>query len=244
MLSESERSHLDDQGYLFLENVVSEDEADKMREIVLGLAEEDIKAGRDYGYGEGGRRVWNLVNKHEVFEHAVQHPRVIEAQQYLLGDDLILSSFTANIIGPNGKAGGLHIDSPLGRLPMPRPAFPLVANTVWFLDDFTKRNGATRCIPGSHRRLDLAPERDVTYKDEIQVEGKKGSAIILNGAVWHGSGANRTDHSRVGLLCFFSRSVLKPQQDQMKLTTEGVLSRATPLLKQLLGFDSRSTLRA
>ncbi len=243
MLTRSDKSRLDEQGFLLLENVISSDEADDLRDIVLALAEEDIKAERDYGYGEGCRRVWNLVNKHERFERAIQHPRVIEAERYLLGEDLILSSFTGNIIGPGAPAGGLHIDSPLGKLPTPRPSFPLVANSVWFLDNFGVENGATRCVPGSHQRLNRAPERNCIYNDEVQIEGKKGSVIILNGAVWHGSGANQTDRERVGLLGFFSRSVLKPQQDQLKLASDAVLDRATPLMRQLLGFHSRSAQR-
>ena len=136
MLTENEKKRLDEQGYLIFENVISADEADTMRNLALELAQEDIKAGRDYSHLKNARRVWNLVNKHEVFEQAIQHPRVIEAQQYLLGGDLVLSSFTANIIGSGAPAGNLHIDFPLGTLPAPRPSFALSANSVWFLDDF------------------------------------------------------------------------------------------------------------
>jgi len=243
MLTDSEKQHLDEQGYLILENVISVDEADTMRNLALELAQDDIKAGRDYSHIENARRVWNLVNKHEVFEQAIQHPRIIEAQQYLLGEDLVLSSFTANIIGPGTPAGNLHIDFPLGNLPTPRPSFPLSANSVWFLDDFYPKNGSTRCVPGSHKRLDTMPKRDQTYPDEIQVKGPKGSVMILNGATWHGSGANQTDRERVGLLGFYNRSILKTQQDQMRLATKKVLNRATPLLRQLLGFNARPTTR-
>ena len=243
MLTENEKEHLDEQGYLIFENVISADEADTMRNLALELAQKDIKAGRDYSHLKNARRVWNLVNKHEVFEQAIQHPRVIEAQQYLLGEDLVLSSFTANIIGSGAPAGNLHIDFPLGTLPAPRPSFALSANSVWFLDDFYPQNGSTRCVPGSHKRLDSRPKPDQKYPDEIQVEGPKGSVMILNGATWHGSGGNQTDRERVGLLGFYNRSFLKTQQDQVKLATEEVLNRATPLLRQLLGFNAMPSTR-
>ena len=75
MLTENEKERLDEQGYLIFENVISADEADTMRNLALELAQEDIKAGRDYSHLKNARRVWNLVNKHEVFEQAIQHPR-------------------------------------------------------------------------------------------------------------------------------------------------------------------------
>ena len=67
--------------------------------------------------------------------------------------------------------------------------------------------------------------------------------MILNGATWHGSGGNQTDRERVGLLGFYNRSFLKTQQDQVKLATEEVLNRATPLLRQLLGFNAMPSTR-
>ena len=77
--------------------------------------------------------------------------------EYLLGEDCILSFFTVNRIAPISKDEGLHIDFPLNTLPATRPSFPLVANGIWFLDDFTVTNGVTRCIPGSHHRLTEKP---------------------------------------------------------------------------------------
>ena len=70
LLTDNEKKRFDEQGFLILENVISTDEADTMRNLALELAQEDIKAGRDYSHLENARRVWNLVNKHEVFEQA------------------------------------------------------------------------------------------------------------------------------------------------------------------------------
>ncbi len=239
MLTDAEKSQLDEDGFVLLENVITTDEADALRNLSMSLAAQDRDAGRGYTYlGEGAQRVWNLVNKGELFEKAIQHPRVLAAMAYLLGEDCTLSSFTVNIIRPGASDGGLHIDYPLTRLPTPRPWFPLVANSVWFLDDFTRENGVTSCIPGSHRRLEALPAPGVEYDDEVQVTGPKGSVVIVNGAVWHGSSANRTDRERVALLGFFCRAILKPQQDHFKLVSQEVIARATPALKRLLGFNS------
>jgi len=239
MLTDTEKFQLDEDGFVLLENVITTDEADALRDLLMSLAAQDRDAGRRYTYlGEGAQRVWNLVNKGELFERAIQHPRVLAAMAYLLGEDCTLSSFTVNIIRPGASDGGLHIDYPLTRLPTPRPWFPIVANSVWFLDDFTRENGATSCIPGSHRRLEALPAPGVEYDDEVQVTGPKGSVLIMNGAVWHGSSANRTDQARVALLGFFCRAIMKPQQDHFTLVSQEVIARATPTLKRLLGFNS------
>ena len=239
MLTDTEKSQLDKQGFTLLPDVISTDEADELRRLSMALAADERATGRGAMYlGNRAQRVWNLVNKGESFEWAIQHPRILAAMEYLLGEDCTLSSFTVNIICPGALDGELHIDYPLRLMPDPRPSFPLVANSVWFLDDFTLENGATRCVPGSHLRLEGGPEHGVKYHDEAQICGSKGSVLIVNGALWHGSAANRTDEDRVGLLGFFCRSFMKPQQDHLKLASDAVIARATPTLKRLIGFDS------
>jgi len=240
MLTSSEKSQLDQGGFLVLENVITADTTAQLRERALTLAVEEQKAAKSHMYlpNDSAQRVWNLIDKGKVFEDAIQHPRILAAMKYLLGVDCTLSSFTVNVIYPGAPDGGLHIDYPLSALPTPRPTFPMVANSVWLLDDFTLENGATRCVPGSHHRLEALPEPGVPYADEVQICGTRGSVLIVNGSVWHGSSANRTDTPRVALLGFFRRSILKPQPDHLKLVSDEVVSRATPTLKQLLGFDA------
>ena len=239
MLTDTEKTQLDGQGFTLLRDVIPIHEVNQLRRLSVALATDERASGSAAMYLDNrAQRVWNLVNKGEPFERAIQHPRILAAMEYLLGGDCTLSSFTVNIIGQGAPNGHLHIDYPLRLMPDPRPSFPLVANSVWLLDDFTLENGATRCVPGSHLRLEGGPEPEVKYDDEVQVCGSKGSVIIVNGALWHGSSANHTDADRVGLLGFFCRSFMKPQQDHLKLASDEVIARATPTLKRLLGFDS------
>ena len=240
ILSESEKTQLDQRGFLLLESLISADTTTELREHALALAETEQKAGKGHSYLANGsaQRVWNLVGKGEIFEAAIQQPKMLAAMEYLLGADCTLSSFTVNVLYPGAPDAGLHIDYPLSGLPTPRPNFPMVANSVWFLDDWTLENGATRCVTGSHRRLEALPEPGVEYDDALQMCGPRGSVLIVNGAIWHGSSENRTNEPRVGLLGFFCRSILKPQQAHLELVSDDVISRATPTLRRLLGFDS------
>ena len=51
----------------------------------------------------------------------------------------------------------IHADDQL--IPIPKPHPPTVCNSMWALTDFTEANGATRVIPGSHKRGKLTRER-------------------------------------------------------------------------------------
>ncbi len=234
-------AHLDEHGYVVLEGALTADEVDELRTRSIELTQKEQETGAQLYLDDKSQRVWNLVNKGKIFEDMIQHPKILEFQEYLLEDDCTLSSFTVNLIGSGSPASGLHIDYPLSRLPPPLPSFALCANTIYLLDDFTLENGATRVVPGSHRR-GYGPSADEMYNDVIQVTGKKGDVIIVHGHIWHSSGANDTDGTRVGLLGFFCRSFMKPQQDHLKLVSQAVIERASPTLKRLLGLNSQPNL--
>ena len=69
------------------------------------LANLEITNGTAQFYLGQSQRVWNLVNKHPIFAEIIQHPKIISAIEYLLGEDCILSfftvkqTFTTNIAG-------------------------------------------------------------------------------------------------------------------------------------------------
>lgn len=231
-------THLEEQGYVVLEGVLTPAQADALRARSVELAQAEHVAGAARYLDGKSQRVWNLVNKDKLFADVIQLPTVLAMHEYLLGPDCILSSFTVNLIGPGSPAGGLHIDYPLGKLPTPFPAFALCANSIYLLDDFTPENGATWVIPGSHKRT-YGPTADVVYDDMIQLRGKKGDVVIIDGRIWHGSGANQTDKDRVALLGFFCRSFMKPQQDHLHIVAPEIIEQGTPTLKRLLGLESQ-----
>ena len=88
-------------GFHIIENVITDDEADEAREAIWKLIEEDIANGFDHSYGDGKiRRVWAIVGKSPIFRYFIQHPTVVAVWKRMLGEDVIASTFTANIVGP------------------------------------------------------------------------------------------------------------------------------------------------
>ena len=101
--------------------------------------------------------------------------------------------------GPGSEDQWLHRDEGVW-VDVPKPSPELQLASVIALVDFTRENGATRVVPGSHRWPDrhLPMDQQTTPSpDQICVaEMPAGSAVVYTGGVIHGGGANSTDTPR------------------------------------------------
>ena len=102
ILTESEKNQLDQHGFLLLESLIPSDTTTRLRERSLSLAAGEQKDDKGHLYlaNDSAQRVWNLVDKGEIFEEAIQQPKMLAAIEYLLGADCTLSSFTVNVLYP------------------------------------------------------------------------------------------------------------------------------------------------
>ena len=188
------------------------------------------------------QRIWNLINKGEIFRSIVMKDLTQTLMKHVLGDerlgnDVLLSSFTANIAGTGGVPMALHSDQ--GYMPL-GTAYPVVANVMWMLTDFTEENGATRIVPGSHR--EDTPTEPVDPARSIAAVGPAGTAMVFDGRLWHGTGANTTDESRVGILSYFCRPFLRQQENFTLSLAPEVIAKCSPELLSILGFQTWATL--
>lgn len=208
------------------------------------------------------QRVWMLINKGQAFVDLLSHDIARQLVAHVLGDHYLLSSYTANIANPGGVAMKLHTDQwwapaptrrerralPIGSMTRQRfdrdddlEKAPMVApaaccNIMWMLDDFTEENGATRIVPGSHlmgRQPDHDRDKDVVT---IGATGPAGSAMVFDGRLWHGTGANLGNGQRKGLLTTFCGPQFRPQENFTVGTRPEVLEKASDDLLELLGF--------
>lgn len=223
-------------GTCTITNVISADEADAARLAVQKHAEADRVRGHHHVYGDGKiRRVWGLVGKDAIFRRLIQHPLVIAIWQRILGEDLIASSFTANIVSPGAPGGGWHADYPYYMMNPPFPDGFLAVQTIWMLDDFTPQNGATVWIPGSQHFLRPPTPRAIKGQRTAIAQAPKGSVFFGHAAFWHQCLPNHTDKERIGLLGMYARSFIHPQEDMPRQLTDEQLYEENDLLKQLLG---------
>jgi ectoine hydroxylase-related dioxygenase (phytanoyl-CoA dioxygenase family) len=219
-------------GFAIVEDALTRVELDALRTRVIEQAAAEREAGvASLEYDGANQRVWNLINKGAVFGDLLHKPLIRDVMGHLLGGRFTISSFTANIAGRGGAEMMLHSDQ--GYVPL-EIDIPVVANIMWMLDDFTDENGATRVVPGSHKIRQHPDPRQ--RPSSVAAIGRAGSALIFDGRLWHGTGRNVTDVPRHGLLSYFARPFMRPQENCTLSVADDVLAAASPWLKELMGF--------
>lgn len=238
-MTKQELRQLDELGWVCLPGVMDDAFLAEVRRRVEELWEaEGENAGWEFRKEPGARRLANLVDKGEVFERVVAHPRVLDAVGRVLRTGFKLSSLNARSTDPWWEESQpLHCDA--GAVPDSSGFW--VCNTIWLLDDFTPENGPTRIVPGSHRWGKL-PQQELTdpkaaHPDEILVLGKAGSVVVMNTHAWHGGTANRTGKPRRALHAFFTRLDKPQQQYQKKLLRDETQARVSAELRRILALD-------
>lgn len=248
--SELARELLAGKGYALLPQVISREDVVEAKEIIVKHSEKHSEKVTHFQGGQESRRhlqrrVWNLLNKGEVFERMVQLPCLMDAVGSFLGDEFCMGSVAANRILPGGPGQEPHIDYPYWDLHKPASfpynlasMFPLNCQVTILLDDFTPENGATAILPGSQVwcRYPQEGEEKTFFDSAERMLGKAGDAAIFFGLAWHCAMPNHSNADRTAILIQYLPKFVKPMEDQQRGVSEDVKSRATPALKQLLGM--------
>jgi ectoine hydroxylase-related dioxygenase (phytanoyl-CoA dioxygenase family) len=223
-------ANLDRDGYAIVPGVLDGDEAATIRSELSAVAE-SIPYGRNSFEGFHTQRIYALFAKTRAFDGPATHPLVLGVLDEVLRH-YQLSAPTGILIGPGEPDQILHHDDSV--YPLPRPHEQVVVTTMWPLDDFTKANGATRLVPGSHRWTDRRPADDV---DVTIAEMPAGSVMFYLGTLWHGGGANRTDRPRLGVILEYVASWLRPQENHILGVPPDVVAKVPERLQELLGYN-------
>ncbi|MCE2462097.1 MAG: phytanoyl-CoA dioxygenase family protein [Pseudomonadales bacterium] len=179
-------------------------------------------------------RAHNLLGKTRCVDDLVCDPRLLALAQGVLGDKIQVSVVAMFDLLPGAKAQGLHQDD--GLWPLPRPHPPFVVNGVIAADDFTKENGATVLVPGSHKWHDQEVRQPPDVAT-VQVEMGAGSLLVWTGAMWHGGGANTTDQSRLAIAINFNLSYLRQQENQYIGVPREEVAKMPERLRRVLGYQ-------
>ena len=142
------------------------------------------------------------------------------------------SSLTAVEILPGEGPQALHRDDSL--YPLELAGAELQISVMWALNDFTKENGGTRVVPGSHRFLRSWHLPDLSTWESATMP--KGSALFYLGSTWHGGGANESKDPRTGLINTYCLGWLRQEANQYLETPPEVASKFSPRLRALLGY--------
>ena len=183
------------------------------------------------------QRIGRIAVKDPVFVDLLCHSAIVEVWRQFLGPDVLCSTRTANILYPGHESTHWHADYPYWALEAPWPTGRLTGQTIWMLDDFTEENGATGIVPGSHRRSRAPDNPKEWHVDGLVVTGEAGSAVLLDGAMWHTARPNRTQEPRVALLGMYIRPCCVPMEDMRGQLQE--LEDPSDLVVQMMGGNQR-----
>lgn len=151
--------------------------------------------------------------------------------------------------GPGAGEQWLHRDEAVwSDVPKPAPELQL-ASVIAFVD-FTRANGATRIVPGSHRWPDrlLSPAEQMAAPrprpDQIAyAEMPAGSAVVYLGGTIHAGGANSTDTPRRAAHLSYCLGWLRTEENNV-LSVPAAIAAALPRRAQeLLGYAMHNSIQ-
>ena len=229
--SQDVAQRLIDDGYVVITGMLDADAVQAAR-ADLDRVLRTTRTGRNSFEGFDTQRIYALFAKTRTFDEAATGPLLLSVLDQVLGH-YQLSAPVGIRIGPGEKAQILHRDDSIYPLPDPHP--PVVVNTMWPLDEFSRENGATRFIPGSHA---WEPGRRPGPGDGIEIAVMSpGSAMFYLGSLWHGGGANRTGQPRLGVILEYAASWLRPQENHCLAVPREIARQLPERLQELLGYN-------
>jgi ectoine hydroxylase-related dioxygenase (phytanoyl-CoA dioxygenase family) len=219
-------------GYTIVENAIEPDLIDELNAALAGLETLlDAKPAMNGFEGHRTVRIYNLLAYGEPFTRIPVHASVLPLIEGVLDEGCLISSLSSIAIDPGETAQPIHADDQV--IPLDKPHRAIVCNSMWALTDFTAENGATRLVPGSHKKPN--PDYSGQY-DTIAAEMPRGSVLIWDGSLWHGGGANRTDQRRMGVAMNYCAGFIRQQENQQLGLPPELVRGFEPRLQELVGY--------
>jgi ectoine hydroxylase-related dioxygenase (phytanoyl-CoA dioxygenase family) len=149
-----------------------------------------------------------------------------------LQNGFILPSF------PEGKAPEVFQNRFHQDFPRVLNGYMASLNVFFAIDAFTRQNGATLFVPGSHQRMQV-PETADLEANAVAVECGPGSMVVFDSTLYHAAGANVSGKPRLAINHQFTRSYIKPQIDYVRALGDAAILGQPPRSQQLLGWYTR-----
>lgn len=225
-LSDRDLRTYDDQGYLLIPGVFTEQEVDVLRGEIPALIAEDTPRRVLERDGKTVRAVHGSHQTNEVFRRLVRLPRLVGIARQILGSDVYVHQFKINMKAAfEGDIWQWHQDYVFW-LKLDGMREPRAVNMFVFLDDVTEFNGPLFLVPGSQRAgvIDAAEAPSEGSKDGdwaasfaaalkftiprdamagmvaaagmIAPKGKRGTVLLTHCNIVHGSPPNMSPFDR------------------------------------------------
>ena len=226
---------LDDDAGLIIDNFLDEDGLERIKSDLKPYLNV-TKNGQDEFTGYKTKRVGALMARSKTCQDLALDTFINQMADSFLGPhcESYQLHFTSAIqIGPGESSQILHRDRGVWGGYIPRK-IETQFSTVWAINDFTKENGATQVVPGSHK---WHKDRQPLPEEIAFAEMQAGSVFIYTGSVLHGGGTNNTDEPRLGVFLHYAPSWLRQEENQYLSCPPEVAKDFSPELRSLIGYS-------
>ena len=221
---------------VIIDGLIDQKEVNLLNKDLAPYLKNDV-FGRDEFTGFKTKRIGALIARSEACRNLAMQPLVNEVSEKYLSpfcDGYQLHFTSAVSIGPGESKQILHRDRGIWGGYLPRRVEPLMS-TIWAVTEFTKENGATQIVPGSHlwEKDRIPKENEIAY-----AEMKPGSVLLYTGTVLHGGGSNSSKSDiRTGVFLHYALNWLRQEENQYLSCPPDIAKDIPQEVRSLIGYS-------
>ena len=156
--------------------------------------EEFYKKGKFFE--PGTNRLGNLIEKNKIFAGLIDMPEILMCAKEVIKDDIKVCglNYREPILGEGEQK--IHMDWKPRK--DKKEQYAGIVSMI-YLDKSTKKNGSTRIIPKSHKKLGWPSDHINIFKkhkSEIRPVVEAGGIIVINLNLWHAGSINISGKKR------------------------------------------------
>jgi ectoine hydroxylase-related dioxygenase (phytanoyl-CoA dioxygenase family) len=227
-------AELQENGAVIVRDLLGTQTVDTLTAEVLPFVDR-TQMGRDDFTGRTTKRTGALAARSAACRDLIVNELALTtAKQFLqpYTRKIILHLTQVIQINPGGAAQAIHRDRLAWGKYLSKDIEPQL-NTIWALTDFSAENGATQCVPGSHK---WSWARQPKPEEIVQAEMSKGSVFFYTGSVLHSGGANTSENMRMGINLTYCLGWLRQEENQYLSCPPSIAKDFDPVLQDLLGY--------
>lgn len=219
-------------GYTVVTNVAPLAFFDTLRDAIRRSCAEE--QGSYFGITRKGASSDMLLRRDPVFAEATINPKILTMIEYMCGRSAQISQISGSVRFEGANAMGLHCDQDW--IPAPFPEHNALMTACWYCDDTTDAEaGATKVVPGSHKKLrHPSPEEVALEEGAVPLVCPRGSVGMWDGRLWHANYPRTRPGERVVLHATYTRLAYRPLEDYGSFGDE-LIARHGPVMADLLG---------
>ena len=254
-LTQQQRDQFWADGYITLEEAVTQEQLEAMRHVFSAWIEESRNHEQDYGETLDGRPRFDLEPGHtaqipalrrvqspeevsDTFAHVMRNARTVDFVAELIGPAVKFhhGKLNSKLPGTQTKVN-FHQDFPFE--PMTNDD---VITALLYLDDVTLENGPLEVVPGTHKGPlyshwhngvftgAVADEVIEAHKNNVaKCTGKAGSVCLMHASLLHGSAPNLSTKARtLYISTYYAEDAIELSPNALPSTLTHELVRGEP----------------